>query len=139
MYISFFIAMGGIIFCLSMYVLQDYRSIYLITILFQILVLPYCFWVRETLYFLQDSMDFRETLRNLIYIHDMNGVSNLLEIKKMFLISLEPEILLRKTKTITFRKKTTNMMRGMVSVIDTSFIYYLILVVFLSAHLEGLE
>jgi hypothetical protein len=84
-------------------------------------------------------MDFRETLKNLIYLHKFNRQDNMLQIKKILLINLEPEIILKHTQKISFRKKNTNFLKTAINSIDALFIKNFILLSFLCIHMEGLE
>ena len=84
-------------------------------------------------------MDFRETLKNLIYLHKFNRQDNMLQIKKILLINLEPEIILKHTQKISFRKKNTNFLKKAINSIDALFIKNFILLSFLCIHMEGLE
>lgn len=119
--------------------MNNYRQTFLIAIIFQIPMLPYCFWVKETLYYLQDSLDFRETLKNLVYIHNYNGMNNIAELKQLMLINLDPKQILACTKKISFKKRGQSLIKNLFSSIDLTFFKNLLMIFFMSTHLEGLE
>ena len=81
----------------------------------------------------------RKTIHNVLYIHNFNKVNNLLELKKLFLIPMDPDLLVKTTKEISYKRQGFNVITSMIRNIDLFFLKTLILVIFLSTHLEGLE
>lgn len=84
-------------------------------------------------------MNFRETLKNLIYIHDFNGMDNTTEIKKLLLINVDPNEILKITKKISFKKKSYSLYKNIINSLDKVFFYNLFLISFVASHLESLE
>lgn len=138
-FISFFICLGAVVFCVSQFFLNDYRYSFLLSIVFQLFMLPYCFWVKETLYYLQDSLDFRQTLQNLIYIHDFNGMDNTALIKKLLLINIDPKVILQNTRKITFKQRSSSLIMNFLRSVDKNFFFSLFKILLLSSHFECLE
>lgn len=117
----------------------DYRDTFLISLFFQCFILPFCLWVRETLYFTQESSNYRETLKILLFIHDYNQQDNLAQIQKLMLINVSPYKIVSSTRQIIFRKKDHNFIRNILNSLDMTFFKNLFMISFLSIHLEGIE
>lgn len=66
-------------------------------------------------------------------------MENTAEIKKLMLINVEPSIIIKNTKKITFKKRSKSLIMNIIYSLDMIFFKNLFLISFVAVHLEGLE
>lgn len=102
-------------------------------------MLPFCFWMKETIYFLQNALNYKETLKVLKYIHDFNGQNNIIDLKERLLLTIDPMLALKRLKHFSFKERNKNLWKNMKHVLDKNFWINFIFALILVSKSEGME